>query len=421
MEVTFYLLLFLIIYCYFGYPLLIYIFASLFTNRIDKSPIEPTISIIIAAYNEEDCIEEKILNLFSVDYPASNIEIIIGSDGSTDSTNEILRSIASPIFSFYEYSERRGKMATVNDLVAQAKNEILIFTDARQSFNPDTIRELVANFHDPTIGCVSGELYFKVLTDGGTAKGINMYWNYEKFLRRCESQFHSMLGATGAIYGIRRELFTPIPAEVVLDDMFVPLKITEKGFRTVFDAKANVYDIVSDNPNEEYRRKVRTLYGNYQIFNLFSGLFNPFTSPIAIQFFSHKLLRVVLPFFLISLFGINILLFDTSAIYQIFMVAQIAFYLLAGLGMLTKNSQQGILKIVSKISYIPYVFCLLNFSALAGFLRLIQNKQAATWEKARQDQPLEFYDLTQLEENGDIPIIQQLLSNEVEASNTQDN
>ena len=128
MEVTFYLLLFLIIYCYFGYPLLIYIFASLFTNRIDKSPIEPTISIIIAAYNEEDCIEEKILNLFSVDYPASNIEIIIGSDGSTDSTNEILRSIASPIFSFYEYSERRGKMATVNDLVAQAKNEILIFS-----------------------------------------------------------------------------------------------------------------------------------------------------------------------------------------------------------------------------------------------------------------------------------------------------
>ncbi len=421
MEATFYSLLFLIIYCYFGYPVLIYLFASLFTNRIDKSPIEPTISIIIAAYNEEDCIKAKILNLLSVDYPAALIEIIVGSDGSTDQTNQILKAIKSPLLSVYKYSERRGKMATVNDLVAQAKNEILIFTDARQSFNSDTIRELVANFHDPTIGCVSGELYFKVLTDGGTAKGINMYWNYEKFLRRYESQFHSMLGATGAIYGIRRELFTPIPAEVVLDDMFVPLKITEKGFRTIFDAKANVYDIVSDNPSEEYRRKVRTLYGNYQIFNLFSGLFNPFTSPVAIQLFSHKLLRVVLPFFLISLFGINILLFNTSATYQIFMIAQISFYLLAGVGILTKDSQSARLKIVSKISYIPYVFCLLNFSALAGFLRLVQNKQAATWEKAKENQPLEFYDLTQPQEHGDIPIIQQLLSDEVGASHTQDN
>ena len=417
METVFYSLLFLVLYCYFGYPLLIYLFAVVFTNRIDKSPIEPTISIIIAAYNEEDCIEEKISNLLSVDYPTANMEIIIGSDGSTDRTNEILRSITSPIFSFHEYSARRGKMATVNDLVTESKNEILIFTDARQSFNTDTIRELVANFHDPTIGCVSGELYFKVLTDGGTAKGINMYWNYEKFLRRYESQFHSMLGATGAIYGIRRELFTPIPAEVVLDDMFVPLKITEKGFRTIFDAKANVYDIVSDNPKEEYRRKVRTLYGNYQIFNLFSGLFNPFTSPVAIQFFSHKLLRVVLPFVLISLFGVNILLCDKSLTYQIFMVAEVAFYLLAVVGMLTKNSQDGMLKIVSKISYIPYVFCLLNFSALAGFFRLIQQNQSATWEKAREDRPLEFYDLTETGADTDIPVIQALLSDEVGAVN----
>jgi poly-beta-1,6-N-acetyl-D-glucosamine synthase len=385
MQVLFYLLLFLISYCYFGYPLLIYVFAVFFKKKVDRFYIEPTISVIISIYNEEDCIENKIENLSSLDYPPSKMEIIIGSDGSTDRTNDILHKFSSPILSFYAYSQRRGKMATINDLVAKAKNEILIFTDARQSFDVNTIRELVANFHDRNIGCVSGELHFKLLTEGGTEKGINIYWNYEKFLRRCESQFHSMLGATGAIYAIRRELFTPIPQSIILDDMFVPLKIIEKGFRAVFDANAKAYDTAADNPQEEYRRKVRTIYGNYQIFYHCLGLFNPVTSPIAIQLFSHKFLRVIVPFLLILLFIINIFLFNTSFIYQVFIAIQISFYLLAYLGIWTKNSKYGFLKLVSKISYVPYVFCLLNFSALAGFLRLVQHKQAVTWEKARGD------------------------------------
>jgi cellulose synthase/poly-beta-1,6-N-acetylglucosamine synthase-like glycosyltransferase len=363
--------------------------ARFFQKKVDKSFIEPTVSIVISAYNEEDCIADKINNLLSLDYPNAKMEIIIGSDGSTDQTNDIVQSFALPNLSFYDYSQRRGKMATINDLVAKAKNEIVVFTDARQSFERNTIRELVANFHDRNIGCVSGELHFKPLTGaGGTAKGINLYWNYEKFLRRCESQFHSMLGATGAIYAIRRELFTPIPQSIVLDDMFVPLKIIEKGFRAVFDANAKAYDIVADNPKEEYRRKARTLYGNYQIFYHFLGLFNPFTSPIAIQLFSHKFLRVVAPFLLILLFVKNILLFNTSFTYKFFKVIQICFYLLAFLGMWTKNKNHGFFKIVSKICYAPYVFCLLNFSALVGFLRFAKHKQTVTWEKARGDKQI---------------------------------
>jgi poly-beta-1,6-N-acetyl-D-glucosamine synthase len=383
MQFLFYLLLFLITYCYFGYPLLIYSGAIFCKKKIDKFYIEPTISIIISVYNEEDYIENKMSNLFSLDYPSSKIEIIIGSDGSTDRTNDLIQGFSSPILAFSAYSQRRGKMATINDLVASAKNEILIFADARQSFERNTIRELVANFHDRNIGCVSGELHFKLLTAGGTEKGINIYWNYEKFLRRCESQFHSMLGATGAIYAIRRELFTPIPENMVLDDMFIPLQIIEKGFRAVFDTNANAYDTVANNPKEEYRRKVRTLYGNYQIFYHFLGLFNPLTSPIAIQLFSHKFLRVIMPFLLILLFIINIFLFNTLFIYKVFMAMQISFYLLAFLGIWTKNSKYGFLKLVSKISYIPYVFCLLNFAALVGFLRIVKHKQAVTWEKAR--------------------------------------
>jgi poly-beta-1,6-N-acetyl-D-glucosamine synthase len=386
MQILFWYLLFLIVFCYFGYPILIYLFALIFKKVSQKSPIHPTISIIISAYNEEDCIENKITNLLSLDYPNSKLEIILGSDGSTDKTNEIINRFTSPTLSFHYFTQRRGKMATINDLVEKAQNEILVFTDARQSFEHNALRELVANFNDPSVGCVSGELCFKPLTSaGGTAKGINLYWKYEKFLRYCESQVHSMLGATGAIYAIRRELFNPIPQNVVLDDMFVPLKIIQKGFRAIFDPNAKAYDIVADNPKEEYRRKARTLYGNYQIFCLFSNLFNPLNSPIALQLFSHKFLRVVAPFLLILLFANNFCLVNSSLIYKVFMVGQIIFYLLAILGIGTKHIKYGFLSFVSKLCYVPYVFCLLNFSALVGFIRFAKQEQTVTWAKAREE------------------------------------
>lgn len=384
MQTFFWILVFLVFYCYLGYPVLLYCCATLFKKVVDKSPIEPTVSIIISAYNEEDCIGDKVGNLLSLDYPNSKLEIIIGSDGSTDATNEIVsHHISSTIF-FYPFAQRRGKMATLNDLVAKAKNEILVFTDARQSFEQDSLRELVANFHDASVGCVSGELHFKPLTAaGGTAKGINLYWKYEKFLRACESKIHSMLGATGAIYAVRRELFTPIPPNIILDDMFVPLKIIQNGFRAIFDPNASAYDIIADNPKEEYRRKVRTLSGNYQILYLFLNLFNPLTSPIAIQLFSHKLLRIIAPFLLIFIFITNFALIAASPIYQFCMVGQIVFYLLATLGAYTRHNKHGFLRFVSKVCYVPYVFCLLNFSALAGFIRFTKRQQAVTWEKAR--------------------------------------
>jgi poly-beta-1,6-N-acetyl-D-glucosamine synthase len=384
MNILFWILFSLIIYVYFGYPLLIYFFRALFKKKIKKVPIEPTVSVIISVYNEEEHIEDKIKNLFSLDYPTSKIGIIIGSDGSVDKTNDIVSRFTSPLLSFYPFTQRRGKIATLNELVEKAKNEILVFTDARQSFSESALRELVANFNDPSVGCVSGELCFKPLTDeGGTAKGINLYWNYEKFLRNCESQVHSMLGATGAIYAVRRELFTSIPQNVVLDDVFVPLKIIENGFRAIFDTNAIAYDIAEDNPKGEYRRKVRTIYGNYQIFHLFLNLFNPLTSPVAIQLFSHKFLRVIVPFLLMLFFIVNLFLMTTAPFYEIFIKGQIAFYLMAILGAWSRRSKYGFLKFISNLCYVPYVFCLLNFSALAGFLRFIKGSQAVAWEKAQ--------------------------------------
>jgi len=258
MALTFWLFLVLIIYCFFGYPLALMVAARLGNRPVKKSPILPSVSIVISAWNEEDVIGQKIRNLLSLDYPAEKLEIIVGSDGSTDRTSAILKSFGDPRVILLERKDRQGKMATINELVAQAKHEVVVFNDARQEIAKDAIRQLVSNLADPSVGCVSGELIFHK-REGGTAKGINLYWEYEKFMREREARLHSMMGATGAIYAIRKKLFTPVPPAIVLDDMFIPFKIIEQGYRAVFEAAAHAFDQVADNPKEEYRRKARTL------------------------------------------------------------------------------------------------------------------------------------------------------------------
>ncbi len=389
MAFIFWLFLSLIIYCYFAYPLLLAAVARLAPRPIQKGAYEPRVSVVLSVWNEEDVIERKMRNLLSLDYPREKIDFWIGSDGSTDQTEEILANIRDPRVHVIANAKRQGKMITINALVdaarrnTPAQDNIIVFTDARQEFEQNALRELVANFADRSVGCVSGELMFKRSeTEGGTAQGVNLYWNYEKFLRRHESAVHSMIGATGAIYAVRTELFEPIPVDVVLDDVYVPLNVIRKGYRAVFDGSAKAYDQAADSPREEHRRKVRTLFGNYQIFGLFPEMFNPLRSPIAIQFFSHKLLRVVAPFLMIALFAVNVPL-TAVGFYRLTFVLQTLFYALAIIGALSRHQKHGIFNLISKVCYVPYVFCLLNFSAFMGFIQFITKKQEVTWEKAR--------------------------------------
>ena len=382
MKILFWTLLSLIFYCYLGYPLLISLMSRFFAKQVHKSAIFPTVSIVIAAHNEEDVIKAKLDNLLILDYPKDRIEILIGSDASTDQTDQILQNYQDPRLRVTFHSQRRGKMMTVNDLVAISQHEIIFFNDARQHIEKDALRNLVQNFADPTVGCVSGELLF-IKAEGATAEGVNLYWEYEKFIRTQEARVHSMLGATGAIYAIRKSLYVPAPAEVVLDDMFIPVKIIAQGYRAIFDGTAHAFDRAAHSPLEEYRRKARTLYGNYQIFALFPGAFNPCISPIAIQLFSHKFLRVMVPFLMIILFPLNFLIMDTG-VYKFIFVLQIIFYAAAFIGVLSRRQGQGIFKPLAKLCYVPYVFCLLNFAALAGFYRFIGVKQDIAWKKARE-------------------------------------
>jgi len=372
----------LIIYCYFLYPFFLGLVARYRYRPVHKSLFQPTISILMAVYNEEDVIERKIKNLLTLDYPQDKMEILIASDGSTDETNAIAKKFTDKRLHFFENNVRRGKIKTIQGLVQRAKNDILVFNDARQLMAPDAVKQLVDNFADVTVGCASGELIFLEANEG-TAQGINLYWRYEKYIRGLESRLHSMMGATGAIYAIRRELYPEVPSHVILDDMFIPFKIIQKGYRAIYDETAKAYDEVANDPKEEHRRKARTLFGNYQLFTMMPQMFNPFRSPIAIQLFSHKFLRLMVPFLMIFLFFINAL-WLREGIYKGIWRLQFIFYTMALIGGLARNHSYGILKGVVRLCYIPYVFCLLNFSALVGFFRFIFHRQEVTWEKARE-------------------------------------
>lgn len=366
MTYIFWFSLIMLIYTYFGYPA--YMFAR---ARMAKRPVrkdlryKPFVSVIFSSHNEEAYIENKIRNLLDSDYPEDKLEILIGSDGSDDKTNEILARVKEGRVRTFIFTERRGKVSVINDLVKEANGEILVLCDTRQTFERDAIGHLAANFKDRSVGCVSGELIFEK-GDGDTAvsQGVGVYWNYEKFIRKCESAAYSMVGATGAIYAIRRELYSPPPANTILDDVYIPLSAARRGYRCIVEEKARAYDKPALTPSQEYKRKVRTLCGNHQIFAMFKDLFNPFSSVVAAPLFSHKFLRTVAPFFMIAAFVSNIFIVTGSPFYVFFMVAQGLFYVLAIFG-----------------SPVPYMFCHMNFTALVGLYRFVFGKQNIAWEK----------------------------------------
>ncbi|MBI4387903.1 MAG: glycosyltransferase family 2 protein [Candidatus Omnitrophica bacterium] len=377
MEIIFWVLVTLVFYAYFGYPSLLWVVSHLVRKPIQKKPCEPTVSVILSAFNEEKNIEQKLENLLSLDYPDNKLEILVGSDGASDETDKIVSRFHSPRIRFFRFVKNLGKPNVINALVKEARGAILLFTDARQPLDSQAVRELIANFSDLSVGSVSGELYFRGEGEGQVARGMGAYWRYEKFLRRCESEIGSMLGATGALYAVRKELVPELPQDILVDDMYIPLAITLKGFRAIFESAARIYDQPSTKSREEFVRKVRTLTGNYQIFYYFPNLFIPFQSPIAWQFFSHKFLRLVVPFCLVGIFLINLFLIG-SVFYRWLFVGQALFY---GIALFEAwNVKRGARK--SGIGYLPYMFCFLNYCALIAFFRFATHKQEAAWEKA---------------------------------------
>jgi cellulose synthase/poly-beta-1,6-N-acetylglucosamine synthase-like glycosyltransferase len=380
MVILFYISLGVILYTYFGYPLILMIWKLVAGKPVAKRDILPLVSVLISVHDEALHIEARIKNILRADYPRDLLEILIGCDGCADDTVAIVARLAETYTIRYRVSDERiGKPAMLNRLAREAMGKIFVFADARQRFDPEAIRELVRCFGDERVGCASGEL---VIVDRGegAGRGVGLYWNYEVLLRKMESGTGSMLGATGAIYAVRREFFRDLPEDVLLDDIYTPMNAIMAGKRSVFEPAARAFDTAAEDVEKEFNRKVRTLVGNFQIFSLFGAALNPFRSPIAWQLFSHKLLRLTLSYFLVLFFVLSILLDGRGSPYHIAFVAQIVFYGVACAGCVLESFNvklKGILRAV----YVPYEFCVLNAAAVVALFRHLSGGMDVRWEK----------------------------------------
>ncbi len=315
-------------YVYVGYPLVLAAWAPLAARRRERAasrrpppasaPPTPPVSIVVAVHNEAAALPARLDNLLSLDYPADQREIVVVSDGSTDATPSVLasyvqvRALCLPPL---------GKAAALNEGVRAATHDLIVFADARQRFAPDALRRLVARFGDPEVGAVSGELVIDAERDAPAAaasqvgEGVGLYWRYEKWIRRHESEVGSVVGATGAIYAVRRALWTPLPPGTLLDDVLAPMRIALGGHRVVFEPGALAFDAVSPDAAVERRRKVRTLAGNYQLVRLEPRLLLPWINPLFVQFLSHKIGRLVVPYALMALLFSSMALSSAGPVY----------------------------------------------------------------------------------------------------------
>jgi biofilm PGA synthesis N-glycosyltransferase PgaC len=367
----------LLIYTYVGYPALAWARAVLRPRFPRAQGIEPVVTVLLAAHNEAGRIAGRIENLLALDYPRDRLEIILGSDGSTDGTAERARAFTADGVSVVAFESRRGKPAVLNDLVPKARGEIVVLADARQRFDRGALRALVGPFADPRVGAVSGELVLSP-NDDGTLVGdcVGFYWRYEKFIRRHESRAESTPGVTGAIYAIRRDLFQPIPEDTILDDVLIPLRIAQRGYRVLLEPRARAYDRVAATGPEEFTRKVRTMAGKFQLFARERWLLSPFRNRLWLQTVSRICLRQLAPLLLATGLAANLALTGAS-FYRATLVAQLLFYAAALGGYLVRNARRRVPLLI-----VPYVICLMNWAIVVGLARFVSGRQRVTWERA---------------------------------------
>lgn len=338
--VCFGIALVLLFHTYVGYPLIIHLLARWFGNPVRKQDPVQKCSIVIAAYNEADTLPLKLRALLDSDNANWIDQILIGSDGSEDGTESAVEAIGDARVRVIRFPKRKGKPAVLNDLIPRCGNGVVVLTDARQEIAPGAIAALLRNFADPQVGVVSGELIFRTdRSENATVIGMDTYWRYEKWIRRAEGRFRSVPGATGALYAIRCEEFRPIPEEMLLDDVAIPMQIIARGWRCVFEPEAVVYDEPSQLGRAEDVRKRRTIAGNVQLAMRMPEFLWPTCNPIWFEFISHKMLRLLSPYLLILLLissGAGLAWFGTKPIwlclFGIATTAQFLFYLLAILG-----------------------------------------------------------------------------------------
>jgi poly-beta-1,6-N-acetyl-D-glucosamine synthase len=363
-------------YTYAGYPILLYVM-----TRLRRAPVRknvgylPPVSFLIVAHNEEKVIARKLRNCLTFDYPTDRLQVVVASDGSTDDTNDIVRGFQDRGVGLLAFPTRMGKAHTLNQAISLCRAEIVVLSDARQMFAPTAVRELVANFADPTIGAVTGDLQFEPSPQNRNGEQVGIYWRYEKWIRTLQSRRDSTTVVTGAIYAIRKELFRSIPETCIADDLAVPMNVVMQNYRVIFDASAKAYDRYSRTLNEEFHRRVRTIAGSYQYVLQTPKVLSPKTNRIWFDFLSHKACRIVAPFALCAMLAGNMGL--QTVPYRIVLALQMLFYGAAATGAMLASTGRA-----PRVLSAPYTFVMLNLAAAVALFRLLAGYQTNLWEKA---------------------------------------
>ena len=365
----------ILFYTFAGYPLLMALLSRL---RRFNSPgvveVPPMVSVVLCVHNGASRIRARVENLLETSHPLDQLEIIVVSDGSTDTTATLISELANPRVHLVEQSTRRGKPAALNAGVAVAKGEILVLCDLRQDYEPDTIPNLVRHFADPKVGAVSGALFIRK-SDSSVGGGVDAYWRLEKSIRESEARWDSCVGCTGAVYAVRRSAWQPIPEDTLIDDVEIPMRLVVAGHRVHFDPEARAFDPQTLEPDRERIRKQRTLAGNYQMLFRHLDWLLPWRNRLWWQLISHKYLRLLAPFLMAMVFLSNAALLQ-SVHFQILFAGQCAFYLLALLGWLLRGTSSPLLSL-------PAGFVFLNIMLLAGLWHYLRGTHRQGWEMTR--------------------------------------
>ncbi len=379
-ELIFWSAIALLIYAYAGFSLLVIIVARIRNRRVRQAPITPRLSLIIPVWNEEKAIAERLDNALSLDYPSGALEIIVTSDGSDDNTEAIVAQYEKRGVRLLSLP-RRGKIYALKDAVASATGEILVFSDANSIYKREALRMLVRNFADPEVGGVCGnQIYLKAKKADATSQGEGMYWSFDKWLKRMESLTGSIVSAHGAIYAIRRSLYQPPASAAVTDDFAISTAVIEQGYRLVFESEAIAYEEHTSSAALEFERKVRIMTRGLRGVLLRRRLLNPFRYGFySLELFSHKVLRRLVPVFLLVLLVASFRLSGRNIFYFGATAAQVLFYLLAAAGYWLRGHRLGRLKFF----YIPFFYCLANAAALRAVIRIIRGKKVERWQPQR--------------------------------------
>ena len=378
MEAAFWVSVLMMFYTYVGYPMFVYVVARIIPKATAAGPFEPSVTVLITAYNEERDIKEKIENTLLLEYPSDKLEVVVASDGSTDATDEIVKKFNGRGVRLFRQEGRVGKTETQNNAVKQAKGEVILFSDATTMYRSDVLRAIMPNFADDRIGCVAGKLIYVDQVNSEVGAGAKSYWNYETFLKENESKACSLIGVSGCMYAVRKSAYVPMYPEAC-SDFLICTVVYRQGLRSVFEPNAVCYEDINDRSDKEFQMRVRIISQTLTDLWRNRDMMNPFSNGLfALQLASHKMARYAVPLFLVIVFGSALYLAADSRFFQLVLGTQTIFYLCAFLVWASRGKYGG-----AGVYAIPFYFVLGNLAIIRGVIKFLKGDRYQKWEPFR--------------------------------------